>query len=73
MRRAVELMRSNDERVATVCIQIILDRAGVRPIVWRTTGMGQLPTKSPIHGRPAVACQVDQTARPRRRGDNPCG
>ena len=32
MRRAVELMRSKDERVATVCIQIILDRAGVRPI-----------------------------------------
>ena len=32
MRRAVELMRSKDERVATVCIQIILDRAGIRPI-----------------------------------------
>ena len=41
MRRAVELMRSKDERVATVCIQIILDRAGVRPIVWRTAGMGR--------------------------------
>ena len=32
MRRAVELMRSTDERVATVCVQIVLDRAGIRPV-----------------------------------------
>lgn len=32
MRRAIELIDSKDERVATINIQTVLDRAGIRPI-----------------------------------------
>lgn len=32
MRRAIELVGSKDERVATINIQTVLDRAGIRPI-----------------------------------------